>query len=395
MLKSISFVFLLPFFAFASPNRGADLISNAPLRFEANRGQWPADVRFATRSAERGMVLGAAGEARVGPLTVRPIEANPKARSEGLDRLSSGATYLLGQDRKAWRGNVPSFSAVAYRELYPGVDLIYKGTGRRVEYDFIVAPRADAGAIRLEFAGADALSIAADGSLVASVGGQEQLRQPLPFAFQEDAAAAGTRTQVAARYKLLGGNRAAFELGDYDSARALTIDPVMVATYFGGDSIDVATAVAVDSQNQVWVAGYTSSANLPLAGTPYLAERIGNVDIFVAKFNPNVSGGDSLVWTTYFGGDGPDKVTAMALSTDGFVYLTGNTLSTNFPLAGTPAQGAIKGDTDAFLVKFSRTQQGTDALWYSKLPRRRWQRLRHGGDRRRAEPTLHRRLLDR
>ena len=365
MLKSISVIFLLPFLAFANPNRGADLLSKLPLRFEANRGQWPAAVRFATRSAERGMVLSDGGEARIGGLKLRPLHANRHARVEGVHRLRSGATYLLGRDKSAWQGNVPSFSAVAYRGIYPGIDLLYKGAGRRVEYDFVLAPNADASAIRMEFAGASRLEIAQDGSLVAAANGQEELHQPLPFAYQDDVAT-GARTQIAAHYKLLPGNQVAFTLGAYDARRPLTIDPVLVATYFGGNSLDVATAVAVDSQNQVWVAGYTSSTTLPLAGNPYAAQKAGiTTDIFVAKFNPNVSGADSLVWSTYLGGDNAEKPTAMALSNDGFIYLTGDTASTNFPLAGTPAQGAIKGDTDAFLVRLSRSQQGTDALWYS------------------------------
>ncbi len=365
MLKSISVIFLLPLFALANPNRGADLLSKLPMRFEANRGQWPAEVRFATRSAERGMVLADGGEVRIGALKVRPFNANRQPRVEGVNKLSSGATYLIGRDKGAWRGNVPSFSAVAYRGVYPGIDLLYKGEGRRVEYDFVLAPNANPAAIRMEFAGASRLEIAGDGSLVVIVAGREELRQPIPFAYQEDAAT-GTRTQIDAHYQLLAANQVSFKLGPYDARRALTIDPVLVATYFGGNGVDVATAVAVDAQNQVWVAGYTTSTTLPLTDNPYAGQKAGTAtDIFVAKFNPNVSGADSLVWATYLGGDNSEKPTAMTLSGDGFIYLTGDTTSTNFPLAGTPAQGALKGNTDAFLVRLSRSQQGIDALWYS------------------------------
>jgi hypothetical protein len=363
MLKPISVVFLLPLLAFASPDRGSALLGKLPMRFEANAGQWPSNVKFASRSAERQMVLHA-NDVLVGGLRLRPVNSNSAPRIEGVGKLRSGATYMLGQDRAAWRGNVPSFSAVAYRGVYPGIDLIYKGTGRRVEYDFVLAPHADPRAIRMEFGGASRLAVAEDGSLVAAVDGKEELRQQAPFAYQEDAAS-GTRTQVAAQFRLLEGNQVAFTLGEYDRSRALTIDPVLIATYFGGDAIDVATAVAVDSQNQVWVAGYTNSTTLPLAGNPYSSNRIGNTDIFVAKFNPNVEGADSLVWSTYFGGDGAEKPNAMALTTDGFLYLTGETMSANFPLGGSPAQNALKGDTDAFLVRLSRSQQGTDALWYA------------------------------
>jgi hypothetical protein len=363
MLKPISVIFLFPLLTFASPNRGADLLSRLPLRFEANQGQWPAEVRFATRSSERTMVLADGGEARIGALRLRPVNASRGARVEGVDKLRTGATYLLGRDKSAWRGNVPSFSAVAYRGIYPGVDLLYKGTGRRVEYDFVVAPHADAAAICMEFGGASRLAIGDDGALIALVSGKEQMRQPVPFAYQDNPVS-GTRTQVAAHYRLLEGNQVAFTLGQYDASRPLVIDPVLVATYFGGDSVDVATAVAVDRQNQVWVAGYTSSTALPRAGLPFAEEKAGNVDIFVAKFNPNVEGADSLVYSTYFGGDNAEKPTAIALSASGYLYLTGDTASTNFPLNGNAAQTTLKGDSDAFLVRLSTNIQGTASFDY-------------------------------
>lgn len=349
--------------AATAPN-ASDFLGQLPLRFEENQGQWPGAVRFATRYGERTVSLFDGGEARLGGLRLRPTGAAAAAhpRVEPLGKLAGGATYMLGRDRKAWRDKVASYQSVAYRGVYPGIDLLYKGTGRKLEYDFIVAAGADPRTIDFEFAGATSLSIDADGALVVATAAGE-VRQPLPFAYQDSPS--GVRTQVEARYRLLGADRVGFAVGSYDAARELVIDPVLVATYFGGDAMDVATAVAVDSQNQVWVAGYTSSTTLPLAGTPYTGARIGNSDIFVAKFNPNVSGQDSLVWSTYFGGDLEDKVTAMVLSTDGFLYLTGSTMSSNFPLAGTPAQSALQGDTDAFLVRLSRTQQGTDALWYS------------------------------
>ncbi|MCC6539646.1 MAG: SBBP repeat-containing protein [Bryobacterales bacterium] len=340
------------------------LLSQVPLRFEENQGQWPGAVRFASRHGERSVSLLDGGEARIGALRLRPAgaAASAQARIEPLGKLAGGATYMLGRNRQAWRGNVASYRSVAYRGVYPGIDLLYKGTGRQLEYDFIVAAGADPGTIDFEFAGATSLTVDATGALVVATP-EGEIRQPLPFAYQD--APGGVRTQVDARYRLLGAGRVGFAVGGYDAGRELVIDPVLVATYFGGDAMDIATAVAVDSQNQVWVAGYTSSTTLPMAGNPYYGERVGNSDVFVAKFNPNVSGQDSLVWSTYFGGDLEDKATAIVLSSDGFLYLTGSTMSSNFPLAGTPAQSALQGDTDAFLVRLSRTQQGIDALWYS------------------------------
>ena len=343
--------------------QGRELLGRLPLRFEANQGQWAANVRFAARSAEQTVAFTDAG-ALVWmedgtQLSITTVGGSPEARPEPLGKLASGSSYFLGQDRSQWQGNVAHYSQIAYRASYPGIDLLYKGAGRRLEYDFVVAPQADASLIRLRFDGADSLRIAENGELVIRAGSGE-LRQPLPFAFQDGP---GGREPVTARYQIFGANEAGFVLGGYDRARTLTIDPVLVATYFGGDNVDVATAVAVDRQGRVWVTGYTSSASLPLSDRPYADTRAGGADLFIATFNPDVSGADSLVWSTYLGGDGADRPTALAVTSD-FIYIVGDTMSSNFPLGGGPVQTARKGDTDAFLIQISRTQQGLDAFWY-------------------------------
>lgn len=358
------------------PGQGRDLLGALPLRFEANRGQWPSDVRFAARSSEHGVALTSEGATVQVPegdtgrhttIRIRALGASNSMRVEPAGKLASGSTYMLGNDRAKWQSDVPHYSSVAYRGVYPGIDLIYKGAGRRLEYDFLVAPRADASRIHLRFEGASELKLSAeaDGALVIRTAGGGELRQPLPYAFQESVDGAGSpRTRVEARYRIVARNEVTFELGAYDHDRLLTIDPVLVATYFGGDNTDVATAVAIDIQGQVWVTGYTSSASLPLTDNPYSSSRSGNLDLFVAKFNPAVSGVDSLVWSTYIGGDNADRATAIAVSPD-FIHIVGDTMSTNFPRAGSEVQSNLKGDTDAFLIRIRRTQQGVDSLWYA------------------------------
>lgn len=355
-----------PYASASATAQGRELLGKLPLRFEANEGQWAEEIRFAARSAEQSVAFTDAGAVvwleNGAKVSITTVGGNRAARPEPAGKLASGSSYFFGQDRSKWQGNVAHYSNVAYRGVYPGVDLVYKGAGKKLEYDFVVAPQADASRIRLRFDGADELRIdEKNGELVIrAAGGGGELRQPLPFAFQERG---GQREQVTARYKLFGKNEAGFELGAYDAARELTIDPVLVATYFGGDNVDVATAVTVDRQGRVWVTGYTSSATLPLSDRPYADTRAGGADLFIVTFNPDVSGADSLVWSTYLGGDGADRPTAMAVTSD-FIYIVGDTMSSNFPLGGGPVQTSRKGDTDAFLIQISRTQQGLDAFWY-------------------------------
>ena len=142
--------------------------------------------------------------------------------------------------------------------------------------------------------------------------------------------------------------------------KALVIDPVLQwGTYFGGSALDQAYSVAVDGSGNVFVVGWTWSSGFPLANPPggayYDGTLDGFIDVFIAKF----SGSNlSLVWSTYFGGNGWDEAFSVAVDGRGDVFVVGWTFSTSgFPLANPPG-GAYFDDTrdvrsDAFIAKFS------------------------------------------
>ena len=144
--------------------------------------------------------------------------------------------------------------------------------------------------------------------------------------------------------------------------KMLVIDPVLQwGTYFGGSGLDYATSVAVDGSGNVFVVGLTESASgFPLAepggGAYYNGTLGGSSDAFIAKF----SGSNlSLVWSTYFGGNGGDWAWSVAVDGSGNVFVVGRTSSTSgFPLVD-PGGGAYYANTynggsvDAFIAKFS------------------------------------------
>lgn len=361
----------LPLLAFGArgtlpPSSGAptasEMVDRLPLRFEPNQGQLPPEIRFLSRSSERLLLLTgteAIVALRQGALRIRPLKGNRAPALEGIQQLPSRSNYLLGQDRSKWRENVHNFGGVRYRGVYPGIDLVYRGSGRQVEYDFFIAPGADPRRIRLKFDGADRLSLDKDGALVVRARGEE-LRQPVPFAFQDKQGA--TRARVEVGYRLLGRNEVGFTVGDYDRAETLVIDPVLVATYFGGSSFDVATNVGVDSTGAVWVVGHTSSPSIPISGG-YREGPAGNIDLFVAKFNRSLTGAASLEFATYMGGDGEDKPSAISIE-GAFIFITGSTTSSNFPIVPFASQRSISGDRDAFLLRLGLQNRGLDILWY-------------------------------
>jgi beta-propeller repeat-containing protein len=353
-----------------SPRPGADQKTKArvseaygslPIRFESNAGQTDAKVKFLSRGGGYNLFLtqseavltlrrgnsqnGGDAQSVVG---MKLIGADPASQMEGLDELPGKSNYIIGKDVSRWRRNVASFAKVRYRSVYPGIDLIYYGNQRQIEYDFVVAPGADPNAIRLGFDGVSQIEIDAQGDLVLRTTGGE-VRQRKPVAYQE---VDGSRREVASRYALRGKQEVVFELGEYDHARPLVIDPVVAySTYLGGSSGELANAIAVDSAGNAYVTGLTFSADFPtsnpLQPNPGGANDQG--DVFVAKLNPE---GSALVYSTYLGGSNLDEGLGIAVDEYGSSYLTGNTFSLDFPTMN-PLQQGLGGFVDLFVTKLS------------------------------------------
>jgi hypothetical protein len=109
---------------------------------------------------------------------------NPSPQVAGTDELAGKSNYFLGNDPARWRTNVPTYARVKYQGVYPGIDLVYHGTQRQLEYDFMVAPGANPQAIRLSFRGAQSVEIDAQGDLVLHTAAGE-VREHRPVLYQE------------------------------------------------------------------------------------------------------------------------------------------------------------------------------------------------------------------
>ncbi|MBI2821710.1 MAG: SBBP repeat-containing protein [Acidobacteria bacterium] len=344
-----------------------------PLSFEANQGQTDSKVKFFSRSRGYSLFL-TAGEMvlsleramaakgshkenailttekahdhrAVAPATVRMrlVGANADPHIVGLDELPGKSHYFIGNDPGKWRTNIPNYAKVEYQDVYPGVDLVFYGNQRQVEYDFVIAPGAGAEAIALDFQGADRLEMDTQGDLVLYTAG-EQIRLRKPFAYQE---VDGIKEKVAAGYVLEDEHRVRFDVASYDASRSLIIDPVLVySTYLGGSGNDVARSIAVDASGNAYVTGDTTSADFPTLN-PLQGTNGGGGDIFVAKLNPS---GSALVYSTYLGGSLVEIARSIAVDASGNAYVTGDTSSANFPTVN-PLQATKGGIFDAFVAK--------------------------------------------
>ena len=150
-------------------------LSQMPLFFEENSGAIPGTTTFTSRG-ERHSLLLTATEAmmKIGRsfLRMKPVGANPTPALSGLEPLLFKTHYFSGNDPDQWRTNVPNFAKVRYQAVYPGIDLVYYGNERDLEFDFIVAPQADPAAIQLGFEGTHEMYIDGRGDLVLQVGGE-------------------------------------------------------------------------------------------------------------------------------------------------------------------------------------------------------------------------------
>ena len=371
-------------------------LGTLPLYFEADGGQTSGDFQFLARGRACNFFVGPTESVLVltqldpAPHRARPgraaasggqlratrelrfefVGANSTASVNGTGELPGKANYFLGHNPAQWRTSVPLFARVRVAQIYPGVDLVYYGNEQRLEYDFVVAPQADPGRISIHFTGADQVRLNAEGELVFTLG-RETIRQPKPLVYQT---IHGVRQPIAGRYSLTTPQTVTFKLGDYDRELPLVIDPVLsYSTFYGGNGLDVAWAVGVDTNGFVYVAGETMGALPTNPGTltnQYHGAGKFKGDAFVAKFSNDAS---SLVYLSYLGGSGDDVGSSLAVDDEGNAYVTGYTDSTNFPtqnpiyskISGSPYPGLSLYPIDAFVAKLGPA--GTNLIYSTYL----------------------------
>ncbi len=290
--------------------RARSLFAGLPLIFEPNQGQGNLDasdprVKFVTRGSGYSLFLGSDGailsmvsrsrskrdsaqreasQMRVDSVQMKLAGANPSANVMGADRLPGKSNYFIGNDPAKWQHGVPQFARVRYENVYPGINLVFYGNQGRLEYDFQVEPGSDPAQAELEFHGAKRLELKGGALVIQSEGGSLQL--DAPRVYQESA---GRQQLVQGSFVLRGANRAGFAIGSYDHSRELVIDPTLsFSTYFGGSGDERASSIAVDGSLNIYLAGSTTSPNLPTntgVVQPTLASG-ATQNVYVAKITP-------------------------------------------------------------------------------------------------------------
>ncbi len=380
----------------------ARLYGQVPLSFEANQGQTDAQVRYLSRgngyslfltrneavlalrrgsvsSAERGLRATvsqskpAMEKSGTDVVRMRLVGSNSGTPVTGLDQLPGSANYFVGNDPKKWRSGVPTYGKVKYEGVYPGVDLIYYGNQRQLEYDFVVAPGADPSRVRMQFQGVKRVRLDRNGNLVVAAGGSEVVFEKPTIYQNQD----GVPKPVDGRFKLLASHAIGFAIGGYDHRRALVIDPVLAYSTFlsgNGSSQQIGSlgrAIAVDSSGSAYITGVTSLVDFPTTSGSFQSALVGTQVNegesypFVAKLNPT---GTALVYTTYLAGSETgeegygDMASGISVDASGDAYVTGWAFSDDFPVTGDAFQSEKKTTyyfySNCFLTKLNPTGTG-------------------------------------
>lgn len=364
-------------------NRAATSYGNVPLSFEANRGQTDPQVEFLsrgtaytlflTRSGETVLQLRGHGHASHGALLgMKIVGADRRAIVQAQDELPGKANYFIGRDPAGWHTNVPTYGKVRYKDIYPGVDLVYYGNQRQLEYDFIVSPQIDLTSITIKFEGAPVEVNSAGDLVLHSDAGDVYFRRPIAYQVEEGGK---QKHFINSRFVQRGSSEVGFQIAAYDRTQPLVIDPVLVySTYLGGSFPDQPLGIAVDSSGSAYVTGITCSADFPVTTGAFQTTHKGSggacptsqnsfEDVFVTKLNPT---GTGLVYSTYIGGSNSDRGYDIAIDSNGNAYIAGQTQSADYPVTPgamiTTCPGGVGGCNTGLVTKLNSTGS---ALVYS------------------------------
>jgi hypothetical protein len=330
-------------------------LAGLPLGFELNKGQMDPAVKYAARANQYTLFLTSSGAVFALPKSVdlptslksiaqqgaarqvrkpsvwtsigmRLVGASPTQVISASDQLPGVKNYFVGRDNTKWARGVPLYSRVESRNVYPGIDLAFRGIGKELEFDFLVSPGANPRRINMAFDGAQHVKLEASGDLVvSSTAGDLQIHQPVAYQEAND----GKRTLVNTRFIQRKDGSIRLALGSYDRRRQLIIDPaVTYATYLGGTAQDEGLGVATDGAGNTYVTGGTNSPDFPNTGGGL--GYSGGLDAFVTAFNSS----GQFMFSTLFGGSGDDVGTSIAVNPVGFnpgIFVTGYTTSPDFP----------------------------------------------------------------
>lgn len=356
-----------------------------------NKGQWPAQVVaqtpiqngqfFLEKNAftydffdEATMAL--RSKAHVGLIDGRNLPAKIRCHAvrvsfEGASKESKivksqrGPTlfnYLKGNDPAHWVHGARAYGDFHYQDLYPGIDLKFYSIDGTLKYDLIVKSTGDAGNIVLNYQGASSVGTKNGNLLIkTSINDWQEMK---PYAYQ---VYGDQKQEVACKYVVKGG-KVTFEIGDYNKAKPLVIDPIlMVSTYSGAIADNFGYTATYDSKGFL----YSGSSVLGPQGYPTTTGAYdtdfngGSSDFAITKYDTT---GTFRIYSTLLGGTGSELPHSLIVDSKDQLVIYGTTSSLDFPVTANAPQPNFRGGTPVSLVQGLGVNyaNGTD-IFVSKL----------------------------
>jgi hypothetical protein len=333
---------------------------NIPLYFETNLGQTNKQVKFLSHGQGYTMFF----TQNKAVLVLNKSTSNKKnLQSDVIDITFPGATpntdiigeggkegisnYFIGNNPKKWIKDIPNYKEIQYKNLYPGIGLIFSGNQKNLEFSFVVNKNANPENIKMQISGANKIYTDKQGNLILSTKQGKVIYKRL-IIYQN---IKGIKKQVFGKYVLNKKGIITIALGSYDKTKQLIIDPYLVySTYLGGSNYDYGDGIAVDSSGDAYVTGQTEALDFPITQGAFQTSLKGYDNAFVTEIK---AGGSSLVYSTYLGGSNYDEGYGIAVDSSGDAYVTGYTQSTNFPTTPGAFQTTLKGGSNAFVTEIS------------------------------------------
>jgi len=332
-----------------------DAYEKLPLSFIPNEGQTDKAVRYYAQGAgygffftKRGAMLSfAEGKGRGHALALDFQGADPHATLTARKRLAGKVNYLVGDDPSKWQQGLPTHAELLYGGLWPGIDMAVRGEGGDLKYEFRLKPGSSVEDVRLGYRGAEGIKVGAGGELLVQTP-LGVLKDAAPESYQ---LIGGERVPVQSRYVLKGdGSGYGFAVGAHDPHYPLIIDPGLdYSTFLGGMDFDEGSGIAVDRRGKAYVTGDTFSTDYPTTPGAFDRTLDGSSDAFVTKLN---AAGSALVYSTFLGGTDLEGGNGIAVR-DGKAYVTGTTLSPDYPTTSGAFDRTLDGSGDAFVTKLN------------------------------------------
>jgi len=283
------------------------------------------------------------------------IGVNADAVSKEDNKQEGYYNYFIGKDKNKWASDVPLYGNLQINEIYPNINVKYYFDGNSIRYDYIVKSGADITKLKMKFNGQESIRVNEKGELVIKTSLGEVTNGKL-YSYQSGN---DNKIEVACKFKQNQDGSIGFDVKEYDRTKDLIIDPLIYSTFISGSEDDRIFSMSVDKAGDVYITGFTQSADYPVRWGAYSTTFSSVGVVVVTKLN---SYGNMLVYSTFIGGSSGNCAYSIDTDVNGNAFITGQTNSNDYPITPGAFQTTCGGNSDAFITKLNASGS---ALIYS------------------------------